>query len=94
MSPNKLTEKTFDQIVTLMKEHFFTMQLFAFNSRSRKQGKSVATFVADLQRSSEYCKFGDSLVEMLRDTDLWDKQRSYAASSFGRVEEVLRKLMN
>ena len=72
VSPNKLTEKTFDQIVTLMKEHYFpkpsvTMQRFAFNSRSRKQGESVATFVADLRRLSEYCEFGDSLVEMLRD---------------------------
>ena len=43
------------------------MQRFAFNSRSRKQGESVATFVADLRRLSEYCKFGNSLVEMLRD---------------------------
>ena len=55
-----------------MKEHYFpkpsvTMQRFAFNSRSRKQGESVATFVADLRRLSEYCEFGESLAAMLRD---------------------------
>ena len=72
VSPAKPTEKTFDEIVATMKEHYFpkpsvTMQRFAFNSRSRKQGESVATFVADLRRLSEYCEFGESLVEMLRD---------------------------
>ena len=58
VSPAKPTEKTFEQIVTLMKEHYFpkpsvTMQRFAFNSRSRKQGESVANFVADLRRLSK-----------------------------------------
>ena len=72
VSPEKPTEKSFDQIVTLMKEHYFpkpsvTMQRLSFHSRFRKQGESVATFVADLQRLSEYCKFGDSLAQILRD---------------------------
>ena len=72
VSPTKPTEKTFEQLVTLMKEHYFpkpsvTMQRFAFNSRSRKQGESVANFVADLRRLSEYCEFGESLAAMLRD---------------------------
>ena len=72
VSPAKPTEKTFDELVTLLREHYFpkpsvTMQRFVFNSRSRKQGESVTTFVADLRRLSEYCEFGDSLVEMLRD---------------------------
>ena len=53
VSPAKPTEKTFDELVTLLRQHYFpkpsvTMQRFAFNSRFRKQGESVATFVADL----------------------------------------------
>ena len=43
--------------------------MIAFNSLSDKEGEFVPTFVADLQRLSEYCEFefGDSLVEMLCD---------------------------
>ena len=72
VSPAEPTEKTFEQLVTLMKDHYFpkpsvTMQRFAFNSTSRKQGESVANFVADLRRLSEYCKFGKSLAAMLHD---------------------------
>ena len=72
VSPAKPTEKTFEQLVTRMKEHYFpkpsiTMQRFAFNSRSHKQGESVTNFVSDLQRLSEYCEFGESLAAMLCD---------------------------
>lgn len=72
VSPAKPTEKKFDKIVQLMNEDYFprpsvTMQHFLFDSRSRKRGESVATFVADLRRLSEHCDFGESLGEMLRD---------------------------
>ena len=43
------------------------MQRFTFNSRSQKRGESIAAFVADLRRLSEYCDFGESLAQMLRD---------------------------
>lgn len=33
----------------------------------RQQGQSVAAFVADLRRLSEYCAFGTTLDDMLRD---------------------------
>ena len=44
-------------------------EIIVFNSLSDKEGEFVPTFVADLQRLSEYCEFefGDSLVEMLCD---------------------------
>ena len=53
-----------------MKEHYFpkpsvTMERFAFNSKSRKQGESLANFVANLRRLSEYCEFGKSLAARL-----------------------------
>ena len=43
------------------------VQRYHFNSRSRKQGESVATFVARLKRLAEHCAYGDALNEMLRD---------------------------
>ena len=72
VSPAKPTKKKFHKIVQLMNEYYFPrlsvmMQHFSFNSRSRKRGKSVATFVADLRRLSEHCDFCKSLGEMLCD---------------------------
>ena len=72
VSLGKPTDKNFEQIVTLVRQHYFTkpsviMQRFIFNSRSRKRGESIAAFVADLRRLSEYCEFGESLAQMLRD---------------------------
>ena len=43
------------------------MQRFKFNSCRRRQGETVATFVAELRRLTEYCDFGTSLEDMLRD---------------------------
>ena len=43
------------------------MQRFKFNTRTRKDNESVATYVAELKRLGEYCEFGDKLNEMVRD---------------------------
>ena len=55
-----------------MKDHYnpkpvVTVQRYKFNSRSRKEGETVATFVAELRRLAIHCEFGDSLNDMLRD---------------------------
>ena len=42
------------------------LQRFRFNTCLRKQGQSVATFVAELRHLTEHCEFGDSMDEMLR----------------------------
>ena len=42
-------------------------QRFRFNSCIRKEGESVAEFVAQLRQLSEHCQFGDTLNDMLRD---------------------------
>ena len=44
-----------------------TVQRFNFNSRSQKDGETVAQFVAELRRLSEHCAFQDKLDDMLRD---------------------------
>ena len=43
------------------------VERFKFHSRVRNEGESVATFVAGLRNLSEYCNFGESLEDMLRD---------------------------
>ena len=47
------------------------MQRFRFNSRARKEGESVAEYVAELRKLAEFCNYGDSLNNMLRDRLVW-----------------------
>ena len=72
LSPAKPTEKTYEDIVTVLTKHYSSvptevMQRFRFNSRSRKAGETVAAFVAELRRLAEHCNYGDTLEKMLRD---------------------------
>lgn len=43
------------------------VQRFQFNSQVRKQGETIAAYIANLRELSEYCKFGDTLELMLCD---------------------------
>ncbi len=43
------------------------VERFRFNSRARKPGESVATYVVELRALAEFSNFGDSLEAMLRD---------------------------
>ena len=40
---------------------------FKFNLRVRHADESVSIFVAELKKLTEYCEYGDSLNDMLRD---------------------------
>ena len=71
-APHKSTDKTFNQLVSLMQEHqhprsSVILQRFKFGSRKQKSGESTANFVSDPRRLSEHCNFGDTLEDMLRD---------------------------
>lgn len=72
MSPAKPGEKSYDQLVKALTGHFNptpseTVQRSHFNTRIRKTGESVATFVAELRSLAEHCNFGASLDDMLHD---------------------------
>ena len=43
------------------------VQRFNFHSRIRKHSESVAIFVAELNKLSKHCGFGDNLNDVLRD---------------------------
>ena len=72
VAPDKPTDKSFQEIVKLVKEHHtpppsVIVQRFKFNFRSQREGESVGEFVAELRRLSEHCKFDATLDDMLRD---------------------------
>ena len=71
VSPEKPADKTFEEIVKLVRDHLTPpssciVRRFYFNSRFQKETETVGLFVAELRRLSEFCEFGGSLDEMLR----------------------------
>ena len=72
VQPAKPGDKTYAELVAKLKDHYNptpseTIQRSRFNSRVRKPGESVATFVAELRALAEFCNYGDSLETMIRD---------------------------
>ena len=72
MSPAKPGDKSFEELVTAMKLHHnpapsVIVQRYKFNSRFRREGESVAKFVSELRSLSEFCNYGPTLDDMLRD---------------------------
>lgn len=43
------------------------VQRFNFHTRTQKPGETISDFVAQLRKLSEYCEFGNTLEDMLRD---------------------------
>ena len=72
LTPEKPNDKTIVELVQLLNYHLqpkqsIIVERFTFHSRSRREGESVALFVAELKKLSEHCGFGDTLNDMLRD---------------------------
>ena len=74
LTPTKPTEVTFAEIVdAVLQKHVqprpsIIVERFNFHSRARRQGEDVSTYVAELRKLSEHCKFGTALNDML-----WDR---------------------
>ena len=72
VAPAKLEEKSFKDLVEIMRQHQSPtpseiVQRYRFNSRFRREGESIATFLSELRALAEFCNFGPSLDDMLRD---------------------------
>jgi hypothetical protein len=72
VQPSKPKEKSFKDLIEVVQEHTSPklseiVERFKFNSRSRKEGESVQSFVAELRKLSEHCSYGAQLNDMLRD---------------------------
>ncbi|XP_041961667.1 uncharacterized protein K02A2.6-like [Alosa sapidissima] len=72
VSPDKPKDKTYQQLVALLKNHFHPkpseiVQRYKFDSRTRKPEESVMEYVAELRRLAQDCNYGNKLQQMLRD---------------------------
>ena len=72
ISPDQPDEKTFPELVEVLTKHYNpqqseTLQRYKFKQRIRKPGETVATLVAELRSIAEFCNFGASLEDTLRD---------------------------
>ena len=70
--PGALDDFSFDDLVAKVKEHkepkpSIIVRRFQFNTRKQQAGESVAEYVAVLRKAAEFCNYGESLSEMLRD---------------------------
>ena len=82
IAPAKPTDKTFGELVSVLTKHYSpkpteVMQRFRFNSRVRREGESIADYVAELRKLAEFCNYGDSLDKMLRDRLVWGVKDAY-----------------
>ena len=89
-SPTKPAEKSYDDLVTLVNDHLHptptvACQRYNFNTRTQKEGESIAEYVAELRRIAEHCKYDAMLEEMLRDmlNYVWSERSSNEAKTLG-----------
>ena len=71
-APDPLSSKSFAGLVKLMKEHqqpppSEIVQRYKFHTRVQQLDEKITVFVAQLRKLSEYCNFGETLNDMLRD---------------------------
>ena len=72
VSPALSKDKTYDELVELLKKHFdpepiIIAERFHFYQRNQKAGESIAEYLATLRRLVSHCQFGAILSEALRD---------------------------
>ena len=72
VAPSKPSDCSFAELADAVHKHHeprpsIIVQRFKFNTCSRREGESVASFVAELRRLTEHCEFGPTLDDMLRD---------------------------
>ena len=72
LAPSKPGDKSYETLVDALAKHYKPapyeiVERFKFHNRSRKQGESVSTYVAELRAMTEFCNFGETLEVMIRD---------------------------
>ncbi|XP_073963715.1 uncharacterized protein [Choristoneura fumiferana] len=71
-TPTKPSQKKYGELVELMSDHLepgrsILAERYKFRQRKQSANESIADYIADLQRLSKYCDFGNWLNESLRD---------------------------
>ena len=73
VSPKKPEEETLVNLAKIMQSHFKPapseiVEHCKFHTRLRRPGESIATFVTELRSLSEFCNFGETFEDMIRDS--------------------------
>ena len=71
-SPESPSEKTYDNLATILKDHFASKRLliaerYRFHNCIQLEGEGVSTFAAKLKHLASTCNFGTHLSQALRD---------------------------
>ena len=72
IAPDKLGNKEYKKLVKVLKEHHNPtlseiVQRCKFHTRIRQTGESSTQFVAELRALAQYCNFGASFTDLLKD---------------------------
>ena len=72
LAPTKAIDKRFKNICEVLGKHHYPkpsviVYRYKFNICVRKQGVSVASYVPELRKLSEYCEYGTNIDEMIRE---------------------------
>ncbi|UYV76203.1 K02A2.6-like [Cordylochernes scorpioides] len=72
--PKKLSdvENTYPVLVRKLKNHFnptpsAIVERSKFSNRARRPGEKISIYIAELKKMAEYCKFGSTIDEAIRD---------------------------
>ncbi|KAI5743861.1 hypothetical protein M8J77_022987 [Diaphorina citri] len=96
LSPENPTDKTYSQIVDILKRHFSPEPLeivenFRFHKRVQTDGESVKDFFTSLQKLSTTCKFGPYLDTALRNQFVFGLRDQTIQSRLLEVENLTVK---
>lgn len=85
--------KTYDEIVTLLKEHFSPTPLeilenFKFASRKQLEHESLQDYMLDLEKLAQTCNFGDHLDKALRNQFVFGIRNRVIQSRLLEVREL------
>ena len=76
------------------------MQRYKFNARAQQPGESISSYVAKLCKLMEFCDFGESLNDMLRDkfvsglrnTKTQHRLLSEKGLTFAKAQEIVQAM--
>ncbi|CAL9688159.1 unnamed protein product [Knipowitschia caucasica] len=99
VQPDKPKDKSFADIVTILKEHFepkpiLVAERFRFNKCNQKQNQ-YAQYVAELKQQATNCEFGANLDSALRDrfVPVGSKMKRAKEDCSLKIDSHLQKLL-
>ena len=72
VAPEKPQDKTYDELLTVMRDHYCpkpseALLRYKFYNRKQKPNESVSEFVSQLRKMAEPCNFGNQFNNMIKD---------------------------